>query len=591
MTNEWAFDDEVPDIPPDANVVISDREFGTQVMNQSEFATDQVLKEGRVVGSNQPIMAALSSWVNTTRGGNRNGGLFERDRYVTPSKIFEQMALAYHAVQNDDIVSNVADASEAMAFNSVGFYADDAGEEDVYNQIARDINLDARLREMWRELFIVSQFTVGVWWHTKTFKPRGTGDGGRKRRKEYRIRCPRALTILDPTKVIPVGNTMFNQESLAYAAERSEHEAFLSPNPDPIRDRLLMGRYEPSMAERSELANLGGDVSPDRLWLLNPANVFRHAVTRSQHERFAAIRMVPAFELLDLKEQTRQMDRAHLLGASNFILLIRKGTDERPAQPEEIAHLQASVRTVARVPVMVGDHRLDVKIVTPSTDNTLSSEKYNLLDGRLTALLYRMFVLGSGGSGASGDDSLKLAAMISRGMESRRQMLVRTLEVNILDEIFDRNPELTTRPKLRFHPKDIDLNFNDAKASFMMELRDRGELSRHSALAQFGFDQDDEARYLEREAVDYDNIFKTINPNNQGVGQATQPPKGVDGQPVPGAGPANPAPNTNGDPAAGRRAAREGRRKGGAAPGSGQGKAPRNPSRLSNQEEPNDEND
>lgn len=564
------------DIPPDASVVMLDHDLGTLVMNQSDLETSEIFEHGREVGSNRSLLAALSSWATTVQSRGRSGGILERDKYVSPSAIFDQMQLALYAVENDDVVSNIADATEATAFNSVSFYADDEDEEDVYNQIAKDINLDGCLREMWRELFTVSQFTCGIWWHTKTFKVRGKGKAGRKKRKEYTVRCPKALTLIDSMKVIPVGSTMFGQERLVYAADRSEHESFLSDSSDEIKNRLLLGRYQPTRSEAQMISALstGDIIDSNRLWILNPSNVFRHTLTRGQ-QRFAPIRMQSVFEILDMKNQLRAKDRAHLLGAANFIVLITKGSDALPAKPEEVARLAESVRTVARVPIMVGDHRLDVKIVTPPMDNTLKSENYDLLDGRITARLYNMFVLGQNGSGASGDDSMKLSKMIARGMESRRHMIVRSLEKNIFDEIFEKNDNLETSPKLRFHPNSIDLTFDAGRAAMVMDLRDRGEISRDTALSQFDFSQEDEARFLEREEESgLNKIFKTINPNNQGVPSA--------------GGPANPAPNTNGDPQGGRKAANGGRKAGGAAPGSGQGQAPRNPSKLSSEQELSD---
>ncbi len=567
--------DDSNDVPPHATVVMIDQEHGTMVMNQSDLPTSEIFADGREVGSNRSLMAALSSWATNIQSRGRSGGILERDKYVTPEAIFDQMQLALYAVENDDVVSNIADATEATAFNAVSFYADDEDEEDVYNQIARDINLDSCLREMWRELFTVSQFTCGIWWHTKTFKVRGQGEGGRKKRKELTVRCPRALTLLDSMKVIPVGSTMFGQERLVYAADSYENESFSSGTPDEIKSRLLLGKYEPTRAERQMINELSSDsrINPNNLWILNPATVFRHTLTRGQ-QRFAPIRMQSVFEILDMKNNLRAKDRAHLLGAANFIVLITKGTDDHPAKPEEIASLAASVRTVARVPIMVGDHRLDVKIVTPPMDNTLQSENYDLLDGRITARLYNMFVLGRSGSGAGGDDSLKLSKMIARGMESRRHMIVRSLEKHIFDEIYEKNENLNSSPKLRFHPNSIDLTFDSARAAMVLDLRDRGELSRDTALSQFDFDQEDEANYLEREEKRFDKVFKTINPNNQGVAG-------------PG-GPANPAPNTNGDPTGGRKAANGGRRGGGAAPGSGQGQAPKNPNKLSSEQELSD---
>lgn len=575
MTDDLGGDD--TSIPGDANVVMVDPEFGTQVFNQSELPTSEIAQRGIVEHSHQPLLAAISAWIGQTRG--RSGGLFERDKYLSPDKIFDQMALAAAAVEDDDVVSNVVDTTESMVFSETAFYAEDEDEEDIYNQIAQDINLDARLREMWRELFTVSQFVCAIWWHTKTYKVRGTSKKGTKRKKEYTVRVPKALTLLDPMKVIPVGSTMFNQEQLVYAADRIEQARFekVQPGEDPILDRLLMGKYPVPFEQRKWVSDLGGDINPDNLWLLNPANVFRHTLTRSQYQRFAPVRMKTVFELLDLKRQLRQMDRAHLIGGTNFIVLITKGSDQLPAKPEEIAHLQASVRTVARVPVLVGDHRLSVEIVTPKLDNTLKPDRHNLLDAKIAARLYQMFVLGgSNGLAANNDDSLKLVKVLARGMESRRHMIKRTLEEKLFSPMFDMNESLDTPPKLRFRPRTIDLGFDDKLAAFLLDLREAGEVSRETILAQFDLDQTDESRYIERERETFDKVFKTINPNNQGV-----PGAGGTADPNNGGG-------AGGAPAGGesqRQAVRRGGSAGGAAPGTGQGQAPRRPRQTAGEED------
>jgi hypothetical protein len=91
-----------------------------------------------------------------------------------------------------------------------------------------------------------------------------------------------------------------------------------------------------------------------------------------------------------------------------------------PGKPAEIDQLKAQVQTVARVPIIVGDHRLSVEIVTPKTDMTLNAEKYAVIDARITTRLYQMFLVHSGSGGPRSDDSVKLAKVIARGLESRR---------------------------------------------------------------------------------------------------------------------------------------------------------------------------
>jgi hypothetical protein len=326
---------------------------------------------------------------------------------------------------------------------------------------------------------------------------------------------------------------------------------------------------------------------------------FRHTATRPQYQPFATVRMKSIFELLDLKSQLRQMDRAHLIGGTNFIIVVTKGTDQLPAKPQEIANLQSQVRTVARLPVLVGDHRLHVEIITPKLDNTLKAERYNAIDSRISSRLYLTMVSGAYQSGTTGDDSIKLTKVIARGLESRRHMLRRTLEKQLFGPLFMSNEVLTTQPKLEFHPKNIALDFDPNFASFLLDLRASSELSRETLLSQFDMDEADEARLLEREREIYDDIFQTAIPfdapqNNQqrtGQPQVNQDPNtpgktNTDQSGKPSTGPKNqpkdPASSTTpeGQRRAGRRAGGT-KNGGGAAPGTGQGQAPRNPRRKS----------
>lgn len=540
-----------------------------------------------VMGSQS--MKAMMDWARSTQlqgsmhrhhHRERRGTLWERDMFIAPNNVYGQMDLARHAAETDDVVSNAVNTSEALAFSEVRFWADDEDEQDVWNQVAADVDLDSRLREIWRELFVVSQVYVAVWWHTKTYKVRGKGEGGRAKRKEYTVRCPEAITLLDPFKVVPIGNMMFNQDRLGYIADRLEVDQFdralENPMTDPVVGRLLLGKYDPPPAERQYLASLGVDIT--RLYEMNPETVFRHTLTRPQFQKFAPVRMKSVFELLDMKSQLKQMDRAHLIGGTNFIVLITKGSDQRPADNAEIKNLQTMVRTVGQLPVLVGDHRLDVKIVTPKLDSTLKPERYNVLDGRITANLFQMFVLGNYHAGASGDTSGDFVKVIAKGMESRRHMLRRSFEKFIIKPMFDQNLELNAPPKLVFSPKQIALNFDPNWASFLLDLREANEISRQTILSQFDIDQDDEAMLRQREMDNgYDDIFQTQVPYG-----TPNPLANPNGEPAPipvTVTPATPAkaPGATKKAQSPRQARRSGGRSGGAAPGSGQGKAPRRP--------------
>ena len=583
--------------------MLVDRDVGVVVLDDTNTVGPRAIMEA--FAEQQPEMAALVRWsVNTQASSHRGGSIFERDRYVTPASIFDQFRVAHDAAENDDIVSGVVELTESLAFSRITFQCEDEDQEDVWNQLAEEINLDARLREMWRELFTVSQFYACNWWGRKDFKVRGKSDQGITRKKTFtNLEVPIGLTLLDPLKVVPVGNLMFNQEKLAYIADFTEVDmldaaALGDPAADPVASRIILGRYVPSNMERKNLANL--EVPTERLYLLDPKYVWRHTETRPQYQRLANVRMKSVFELLDLKHQLRQMERAHLIGATNFIVLVKKGSEKEPAKQEELDQLQSNVRTLSRVPVIVGDHRLALEIITPKQDYTLDASKWGVLDARITGRLFQMFMVSHNQAGGRSDDSVKIAKVVAKGLESRRHMLRRAVEEHLLRPTMEANKDLTDMPTLMFHPTRIDLEFDAATVQFLLDLRDRGDISRDTVLNEMDFDQADEAMKRKREARDYDDIFTQTNvpfsapgpghnvpvgpggkPNTTGGAPAPVAPHGHDvtGQPVPlpsntskrgadtGAG--KPDPRTAGRNMGGRRNG------GGAAPGSGQGQPPR----------------
>ena len=64
-----------------------------------------------------------------------------------------------------------------------------------------------------------------------------------------------------------------------------------------------------------------------------PSGGGTRSLTKPDYERFAEIRLKSLFAILDLKRQLMAADRASLIGAANYILLIRKGEKDAPALP------------------------------------------------------------------------------------------------------------------------------------------------------------------------------------------------------------------------------------------------------------------
>lgn len=531
-----------------------DTATGGIVLNDTSVSNDAVFA---ALAEQHPELRALASWAADTK---RKGSLFERDRYVSPGNIFEQFKTAVHATEYDDVVSGVLESTEALAFSKMSVAAEDEDEEDIWNQIAANLNMDDVLRQMWRELFTVSQFYAVTWWDRRDFKVRGKSETGRKRKRVFEnLLVPVGITLLDPLKVLPVGDFMFQQERLVYIASRDQAENFDDVlagenTSDLMVLNLIEGRADLSISEKRSLQEMT-DANLDHLYYLNSERVWRHTATRPDYQRFATCRMKSVFELLDMKAQLREMDRAHLVGGTNFIILVKKGSDNLPAKPAEVRGLAAQVRGASRVPIIVGDHRIDIEIVTPKLDTVLKPERYNTLDARITARLYQMFMTGNYAAGAKGDDSVKLARVVARGLESRRHMLRRTIEMKIFDKAYERNAEFTSAPKLRFHPKRIALDFDVNVATYLQDLRDRGDISRETMLQELDLSQSEEARQRDREADHYDDVFAPVNvPFSTPVGDPRMQPGGGD------APPQNPPGNT-------RNAGRTNGRKGGLKPG------------------------
>ena len=508
----------------------------------SEVAPEEIsaaLADGSIanaVGDGR-VVRALAQWAEDTNHRGRGRKIFDRDRFVTPGSVFEQIAMAYDAA-DDDVVGNVLDTSESLAFQKVRFESDDEDEEDVWNQIGRDLNLDAFLRAAHRELLLASQFYCVRWWGGKRYKVRGEGDGGRARRKEYQLIVPTKLGFLDPLRVVPVNLDVFGNADLAWIASDEDESLYYRMKEgqqyDAMVDALFDG--EITLNKREEQLLRKENVPTDRLLRLNPRYVFRHTLTRAPFERWAKVRMKSVFPILDLKHQLREMDRAWLLGGINFVVLVTRGTDQRPASQSEVAGTVAQVKSQSKSPIIVSDHRINIEIITPDVEHVVNQEKWDVLDERLMMRMWGTFNLPSNAS--SRETSETLGKVVASALGSRRHMLKRVIEAELIRPIQEANPELDAKAKLEYAPRRVELGFDESLITLIQELRDRGDLSRQTVLEEFGFDQEMEATRREREKkldktfepvnVPFDSPQKTTTPGGSGR-TSTGNPSGTNG--------------------------------------------------------------
>lgn len=848
-------------------------EFRPTVTYINEAGVPEQIAEEAV--AHQDVAQSIERWMRSvssvgTSRSRRSWDVFNRDDYNQPQHTFQIMAQCAMAVDEDDVLSTLGETIEGLTFSKQRFELDDEDQQDMWNQWAREVDLDSRIREMFREVYKVSQVYVGLWWEQRIYRVRTkphrqkSGKGNHQRKKTFPVVVPTAITVFDPTKVVPVGMLLFNQEQYAYIADKEEDKAFQSVAEGEVSDsvvqRMLMGRYAPaSERERQELEEMGIDVR--RLWLFRPGTIFRHTLTRAQYERFAKVRLKSVLPILEIKHHLRSADRAALIGSSlrtdqrvrtpegwraigtvtvgdevygpdgrptevigvfpqgvrplhrmtfsdgssvicddehlwtvyrpddisrgrpprtiktrqiieeglwtgrrhrhriqvtdpvelpeaslpldpyllgtllgdggftnttpkltsgkseqpwrevlpegirvvqygsdsnptwglsyrkrhtnpitraltdlglwghrsedkfipdaylagsvqqrwallqglvdtdgsiansgmieypttsrklaegvvelvqslgglatlkereatgkgklplyrifislapdlgvptrleykrarwsprktrlwrhivkiepvdpgeavcikvaredglfltedhivthntNFIVVIKKGTDKLPARQAEVENLQEQARVVARMPILVGDHRLSVEIVTPQTDNTLIESRYQMLDARLVFKALQSFHPQTQG-GNSNSQIKDISRIVARGLENRRHQLVRTLEREVFRRVIEVNEgQLDEFPHLSFMPRRITLDFNADIVKAVMEVRDRGDMSRETMLEELDYDQDTELIRRMREAEHYDDVFQTHVPHDSPEGNSWQ---------------------------------------------------------------------
>jgi hypothetical protein len=499
----------------------------------------------------------LQNWVRETRAQKaKPGSLFDRTKFTAPKGPYEEMEVARTAVRDDDVVSAAADVTEGLILQGTAWGSSSEKAADVMNQVSAGLDLDGYLRAAYREQFTYSQVVSAVWWGRRDFVPRvrttsdtPNADGSKRtypQRKAITLNVPTRIVTLDPRKVVPIGDTIFGEQRLAWHATAGMMSAWTAMEDHPIASydatmaALFLGPYTPSDDEAMRLSEWG--VDPKRLIEFRPGAVWRHTRTKPDYEPFPDLRMRSVFRLLDLKQQLLESDRVMLVGAANYILLVKKGSDAQPASQPEVDNLKEGFQVIAKLPVIVSDHRLSIEIISPKLDATLIADKYDLLDSRILA---RLFGAPTVNSGARGDQTAGTTTrMMQRHLETQRHMLRRTVEERIRDAIWEhpgnaealRQFKPDEKPSLFFTPRNVQLDNDSQVIASIMAARQSRDLSRESFLETLGFDQDVEAQRMKREADLYDDIFQTQVPfsadggdGNQGAGDKPSEPSQVSG--------------------------------------------------------------
>jgi hypothetical protein len=493
-------------------------EEGLRYINTTELSDDEI--RGVIARERAALQREISNWVQTIRR-SATPSVFNRAAYVAPDNPFAVFETAHSAVDFDDVISGVCDTTEGLMIQKIKWEGENSDDADVFNQINRDLDMDDKVRQWHREDFTYSQVVVGLWWGRQTYTVRGKTPGGNKKKKKYQITCPVGMTFLNPMMVIPMQPGPFGQDRLAWQMTKEEYRALIAGGDgsyaDAVQDQFLLRQIDTTKEltawERMDLTRWG--VNIERLFWLNPDTVFRACRSKMSYERFPSVRLKSTFALLDMKQQLLESDRVMLVGATNYILLVTQGSKEEPAMPEEIANLKENFRMVAKLPVVVGDHRLKIEIITPKMDHVLNSDRYDTIDRRLMGRALGALEVASNGSQRS-ENSLTIARGVGRLLENRRHMMKREIEKHIARAIVN-HPDnagiFDEEPNLVFTPRNIQLDSDAQIIQAIMELRQMNELSRESTLEYFGFDETAEALRVQfEEDSGLNDIFKSVVP-------------------------------------------------------------------------------
>lgn len=447
------------------------------------------------------VASAIGAWRSQTQKSPLS--MFSRGSFSQPGSR-QEMLSAVATAASDGVVAGALDEIEALSIDGMMFESPDQDTADLMNQVASDIDLDAVLRRMLREISMYGLFTAANWWTATGRTVTSTTTTGKPRKKTVSSVAPERVAILDIARVIPLSTGPWGTRRLLWQ-HTSEYDDLVM---DGGTDRLFSGVYTPLLSEEERLIAAGA-TNTRALLELNTSNVWQHTLTCPDYMLYPEPPLRTILPLLELRARLLDADRAALIGAANYILVVRLGSDLHPTNRTEILNTQEGMKQIARLPIVVGDHRLSVDIVAPPTDSVLNPDKHSVID---MAIWCTMMGLPPRAAVESLDSEILGNLMTSR-LESRRKMVARGIERYIAAEVAKRSPGAKLEnAKLTFRPRDIELYGLQTRLGAVLAARARRDLSRESYLGVLNFDQEVEAQRLDHEAEFFDDTFKTIEP-------------------------------------------------------------------------------
>lgn len=483
---------------------------------------------------------------------NNEGSLLARTPFRVPKDIIEEIRLARTVAETDDDVQAAIAQQISTAYrDGMQHQHTDEQTQGFFNAWAEDQNLDGLLKEMHREYLISSQVTTLSLFVRKrlSFVPDGT-----ETEVNGQLAVP-MIGILPAENMRVISTDLFGNGTLAFEVVNDDMQRwldeFFNPRTTPAR-KYQMQQAEPVMAAvftgRVEVPWNDPDltIAGKVLYTLNDQMVKRTTMPKGA-SAYPRPLLTSNFALLEAKRLLNVMDYALLQGGTNYIVVAKVGSDKLPGQQPEVDNLMNQVRVASRSGVLVGDHRIDIEIITPELKELLNPEKRKLVGRKITQALLRIpeQVTGDGGT-----EGIKAEMTLTGNtVTGDRRDMRRHLENGPYRQIVKRNPSRFKKaaPTIWFPP----IILTDSKDFYdaVLKTRDRGDIPRKWSVEMLGFNFEAGVEQRKREqAAGLDELMVPGNvpfsdpsqgpqDNNTGRPPGSSPNNGRNGAPAPAGSP------------------------------------------------------
>lgn len=489
---------------------------------------------------------------------NEGGSLLARTKFTVPKDVWSEISLCRDIAERDDDVRSALRSMIAVAYEGgMQNFHEDERTVRLFNEMAREANFDHLFEEIYREYMISQQVTTITAFTRERldWTPNGTSEP-----QEERVVVPHT-TVLPAESIRVLEPGLFGEGGLGYIPERKVLrewlEEFFADGTTPAR-KAAMAREDPVAATlfiervRSEERDDTALGSWTYAYRLNPRMADRFTAPKGSNP-YPRPLLTANFALIEAKRLLNLMDYALLQGGANYIVIAKKGNDQFRATQPELENLQRVVARASKTGVIVGDHRLNIEVVTPELKELLNAEKRQLLGRKLANL---MLGVPEPPDGAGAESMKAWMELVTRVISADRHKVKRHVERAVYAETAKRNRRVFPKGAAKvWHPK-IILQGAQFFTDMVLKLGDRGNISRKTLTEVAGFSWEAEVsqRKAELEAgIDEVMIPGQIPFDSPNGGPPSDNP---DGRPS-GSGPNNGRPGARvgpgPDPAAPRR--------------------------------------